>query len=189
MIQLDRKLLIASTLTLCLVATAGCASSPGCIENFVPSSRAGTVEAGGIGACARNGTFILVRSANEVVAIRFTAVADSAGGRKDHGCARYELFSGDSRGFAKEARRGTLSTFCCGGVHPIALDPGHNRIRSGKLTLGYTHPACIDLMSEIPASSDSNPNVRYTLTPWTEIGEVDPADASLEWRSPDLTPD
>jgi hypothetical protein len=126
----------------------------------------------GLGLCAANGYFVLVRRADDAVAIRFTDVR--TGSEEGTGAARYEAFF-VRRGMPfsspeRVRREGILTIEGWTGFHPLSRQIGRHRVKLESIGIAYGGGSCISF----------EPGYEYAPTPWASIVDVDRS-AHLKW--------
>jgi len=126
----------------------------------------------GLGLCAPDGYFVVVRRADDAVAIKFTDVRK--GSEEGTGAARYEAFlARHGMPFSSSGRvrrEGILSVEGWTGFHPLSRQLGNDRLKLKSIGIAYGGGSCISF----------EPGYEYAPTPWTAIDDVN-RNAHLKW--------
>ena len=161
------------------------------------TSTATAIRISSFGVKMTRGHFLLARKGHDLCAFRFTNFyiapdPERESGRMPFYYADYELYRSHSGaikfgGDGMEARRITLGMNPFLGGHGVMRpDPGPTQIHCGAARLRWEYPTFVRMGATLdPKQSD--PDVQLAPTAWTDIRQVDAADARVKWYRYDPT--
>lgn len=183
----------ATSTCIFLVLATGCYATPKCLPQYSLPDATQEPWVTKAGACAPDGSFILIRAPKSILALKFESFARPRAVDDGGGCARYVAYRADRRGervgpFSSDTS-GEFSSFDWVGGHPIGGDPGDWNERIGGIKLAFGFPACLSLFLEAIDGTAKNPEIDFATTKWRKIEDVRPDDLSLKWFTMDWEAD